>query len=360
MTFSLKYIDGKSNVFKNGKLVTKEDMIEFLIEYSKKIRRFPVQNDFLSNHRYPNFNMYRAVFGSWSDAINQAGLYKTDFPNVYKKPRNRSKKYTEEELLEILRIFERENGRLPTVKDFTNNIKYPSVRTYVNYFGSWNNALEKAFDIKRRKYVRERTYSEEEMLEYLRISEREYGRLPTEKDFTNNSKYPSFATYQKTFGSWLNALIKAGLNVDLMGYQCRSHRARKSEIAILDYLENKPIDLSGKDRISYYDGFDLNDGPYDVKSSKLCNGDRYKFSTRNKDKDDNIEAIQWYYLVALNEDGSIRYVWKVPGEKVETDTFARQFTVNNMEEYDITDKLKLRIMKTNHKQALDDLENMKF
>lgn len=108
--------------------------------------------------------------------------------------------------------------------------------------------------------------------------------------------------------------------------------------------------MSGDNRNSYCDTIDLNDGPYDVKRSKLIeyNGyTYYHFNTRNKDKDDDKEAIQWYYFVALNDDDSIRYLWKVPGEIVENNNFnvwlnswcRSRFTVENMKEYDITDKL---------------------
>lgn len=50
--YKLKYIDEEYKVFKNGKLVTKEEMLGFLVGCSNKLGRFPVTNDFLSNPRY--------------------------------------------------------------------------------------------------------------------------------------------------------------------------------------------------------------------------------------------------------------------------------------------------------------------
>lgn len=179
----------------------------------------------------------------------------------------------------------------------------------------------------------------EDLLNELRRFEKEYGRPPTEKDFSNNPEYPNYQTYIKRFGGWIIALIKAGLNIDLMGCQGNTHRGRQAEVDTLAYLENKPIDLSGENWHSYCDGIDPDDGHYDVKSSKLHRATFYLFTTRNKDKDDDKDAIQWYYLVALNEDSTVRYVWRVPGEMVEKDQFhiymyylSKEFNVENMKE----------------------------
>lgn len=61
---------------------------------------------------------------------------------------------------------------------------------------------------------------------------------------------------------------------------------------------------------------------FEVKSSKLeKERKRYHFATKNKDKDDDKDAIQWYYFIAINDDGTIKYAWRVPGEMVEKDNF---------------------------------------
>ena len=193
-----------------------------------------------------------------------------------------------------------------------------------------------------------RKYTDEQLKNELRQFEKEHGRPPTTEDFANNHGYPSVNTYINRFGSWLNGLIGAGLSVDLMSKRGNRYRGRQSEIAILNHLENKPVDLSGENSNSYCDAVDPSDGLYDVKSSKLRVGGYYVFCTMNKDKDDNKEAIQWYYLVARNDDGSVAYLWKVPGEIVEKDDFRVsinswsriKFTVENMKQYDITDKLR--------------------
>lgn len=51
---------------------------------------------------------------------------------------------TDNDLLEFLKLFYRENGEVPTRNDFIKNSGYPSFGTYVKRFGSWSKALELA------------------------------------------------------------------------------------------------------------------------------------------------------------------------------------------------------------------------
>lgn len=55
-----------------------------------------------------------------------------------------NKKYTDEELLDYLKKFYEENGRVPKTKDMLIKNGYPSVKVYQYRFGSWNNALKLA------------------------------------------------------------------------------------------------------------------------------------------------------------------------------------------------------------------------
>lgn len=51
-------------------------------------------------------------------------------------------KYTDDELLEYLKQFYEENGRIPTQIDFANNHDHPHYTTYHIRFGSWNRSLD--------------------------------------------------------------------------------------------------------------------------------------------------------------------------------------------------------------------------
>ncbi len=70
------------------------------------------------------------------------------------------------------------------------------------------------------------------------------------------------------------------------------------------------------------------------------------FGTTNRDKDDDRDAIQWYYFAAFNEDYTqLSYVWRVPGEMIEKSSFhigmyGGKLNIENMKEHDITIKFK--------------------
>ena len=58
--------------------------------------------------------------------------------------KNRSKKYTDDEWLNYLKIFYEKNGRIPVRTDFINSSEYPHYQNYTRRFGSWNNTLKLA------------------------------------------------------------------------------------------------------------------------------------------------------------------------------------------------------------------------
>lgn len=193
-----------------------------------------------------------------------------------------------------------------------------------------------------RKY---KTYTDEELLDYLMRFERENERVPTTTDFANNhSEYPSFMTYVRRFGSWLNSLKLAGLDIDLMGQQYTRYKGRQAEIMVINHFKKNPVDLSGENCHSPCDGICPNGKMYDVKSSGLYIGGYWVFGTGNKYKNE----IEIYYFLAFNEDYTkLKYAWRVPGEMVEGNTLyigvntgKGQFNVENMKEYEITDKIK--------------------
>lgn len=56
----------------------------------------------------------------------------------------KKQKYTKGYVLKIIRKFYDDNGKIPGGDDFRVCSKCPSLSTIINYFGSWNNAIEEA------------------------------------------------------------------------------------------------------------------------------------------------------------------------------------------------------------------------
>lgn len=246
----------------------------------------------------------------------------------------------DEELLEFLRKFDRENGRSPKMEDFLGNPKYPSFATYQKRFGSWNGALKIAgLDINRFTKT-----TNEELLRYLQEFYDIHFRPPTQLDFNSNPKYPSFGVYIDRFESWEDALRLVGLDIDSMVrkgiIETENQKGRLFEIFVLEHFVTKDaIDLSGENRSSFADGICPKGQVYDAKSIALKN-DCYTFVLKSKYR----EKIDYFYLGAFDKDYSrLDYVWRIPGGFTDNDYltislygYRGGYSVDNMKEYETT------------------------
>lgn len=158
-------------------------------------------------------------------------------------------------LLEFLRQFYRENGKIPVVKDFNKNSKYPNYNVYVRRFGSWNNAIRMS------GFIPNKYLSEEELLEYIREFHKKNGRTPTPSDFINNPNYPKNNMYYKKFGDWEKVLTKAGIikqqDIDMVEQQDITEQRRNIVIQqspVYDklFIEYKKI-MSTFNNIPFFD-----------------------------------------------------------------------------------------------------------
>lgn len=121
------------------KKYTKEMGIEAIQMFHKENNRPPMARDFLNNPRYPSWVTIRSLFGSFNNGIIVAG-YKPNEPN--------KAVYTKDMCTDAIKRFVKQNGRIPTESDFTDNIDYPSDSTIWRLFGSWNKAIEDSgFDV---------------------------------------------------------------------------------------------------------------------------------------------------------------------------------------------------------------------
>jgi hypothetical protein len=192
-----------------------------------------------------------------------------------------------------------------------------------------------------------RKYEDDGLLSELIRFEKENGFPPTANDFRDGPEYPNPSTYQKRFGSWSNSLKLVGLDVESMIKKgvliTNNQKARLSEMMVVSHFEKNPIDLAGDNCHSPCDGICPNGKTYDVKSApKAYKGPYYNFVIKNKLR----EEIKIYYLLAFNEDWTkLNHVWRIPGEIVEKDNFyigiyGGEFNIENMEEYEITDRFR--------------------
>lgn len=224
----IKYPDIKS---KDIKRLSEKEMKEYLLEFLRYFYyiegRIPLTVDFNGNPKYPNYTIYYNTFGSWNNAIRDADFIPTKFLN-------------NEELLRYLIQFYEENGRSPTEKDFIYAPKYPSVKSYMNRFGTWQKGL-------------------------------------------------------KIIGLDIDSMVNYRI------IETNDQKGRLGEIIVRDHFleKDKVIDLAGENpSLHIYDGIDPDGNCYDVKTHGLDNYGRWIFPLRNVD----IDQIDYFYLIAFNKD----------------------------------------------------------
>jgi hypothetical protein len=115
-------------------------------------------------------------------------------------------RYTKEQLIYYLNKFYKNNKESPTIKKINKNKKYPCASTYINRFGTWNDALRKA-----NLPLNSKTYNKKELIEDIKQLAKELGRIPKTKDLSKKKWAASYSTYRKYFGSWDKVKSQAGL-----------------------------------------------------------------------------------------------------------------------------------------------------
>lgn len=110
-------------------------------------------------------------------------------------------------------LIEYENlyGEIPKMNAIRDNPDFPSAQTFVNHFGSWNNAL-KAADM-RLNSSHAMNYDEEDLIKRLIALDDRLERTPSYSEISYDVHTPSPSTYVRYFGSLSNAMKKAGLEV---------------------------------------------------------------------------------------------------------------------------------------------------
>lgn len=204
--------------------ISEENLIKELQRLADQLGETPREADMDSKGKYSR-GPYKNQFGSWNDVIKEAGLT----PNVRKD-------ISKSELREELQRLAEELGRPPRKYEMTNRGKFGSA-TYKRKFGSWSNAI---IDAGLELSNIQKRYSEEELLQKLRdIGNEIEGDLPSTKDLERLGGV-TVATYRNRFGSWNEALEKAGFELPPKYAEINAQRLREELNEVADYLGRTP------------------------------------------------------------------------------------------------------------------------
>jgi len=172
------------------------ELIEAIRAVADEVGEKPTLNEFREHGSVSASTIYRH-FGSWQDALESAGY----------EPREPDSAVTNEELLSELDRLADELDDRPTATDMNDRGAYWA-STYRRAFGSWNNALEAA-GIDSSPSQDRQPVSDEALLEELqRVGDLVDG-TPNARAMEEHGEH-SPNTYVRRFGSWNDAVTKAG------------------------------------------------------------------------------------------------------------------------------------------------------
>lgn len=171
-----------------------DELFEELHRLHEELDR-PLKKADMDDRGQYHLSTYRSHFGSWPDALREAGL-----------PVGRERNVSEEKLLDVLRDLHDELGYPPRQIDMSEQGPHaPS--TYHTRFDSWNDAL-RAADI---PVNRNTELTDDKLIAELHRLHEEHGKV-TKKRIREDGAYGP-TTYQRRFGSWTDALRATDLPV---------------------------------------------------------------------------------------------------------------------------------------------------
>jgi len=225
------------------KVYSDEELLDALKNYCEEYGELSSISISIKNN-FHSFATYRQRFGSMENALDLIGM-----KHLWGDRNKFVKKWTKEEIVDIIIKFCITNNRIPKNTDFAKDTSgnTPSIQAILNHWDSWNSVL---VDIKNflpsfSSQVDDYFYkfpiddhfnklSDEYMYNKFMQLYSELGRMPSIKEIDDCDYMPSYVAYIRTFGSLKDFLIKYGL-CDLITKRMHGHNYTK------EYLLDKII-----------------------------------------------------------------------------------------------------------------------
>lgn len=179
---------------------TRQEIIEDLQQIFGDTDIRPTASNYREHGAYSLSSIY-STLDSWKNAKGLAGV-----DRELENPR----KIDREKLLKDIQRVNNSVSGVVTYADYQEYGQY-SVSVLDRRFGGWSNARSEA-GIEGKPTAHNRV-SEEKAKKSLRQLSRELGRTPRRADMEKHGDY-SYAMFERKFGSWNNALLKAGFEVN--------------------------------------------------------------------------------------------------------------------------------------------------
>ena len=194
--------------------LTQEDCIKLIRQKAKQLGYTPYAREWSEDKALPSIDKVRKIFDNktWFEIVQIAGL-EPIYTDLRYKGTHLFNHLSDKEVLRRLRSeLERLNTSNQSVYELNKSKFMPSAKYFFNRFNtnSWNNILLMLGYNEENLSVKE--YSDEELIKALQDYYNETGLNPTISAMTERGyNHKTFAAH---FGSFNNALIKAGLRIN--------------------------------------------------------------------------------------------------------------------------------------------------
>ena len=178
----------------NRNNIPEAELLDEIKRLQSELGRTPTAIDMESKGEF-GWATYETAFGSWNAAVQEAGFEPNGRINIEKS-----------ELIDGIKSLRTQLGQTPGRRDMDRHGQFDS-STFISTFGSWNDALREAdIELNKRHDV-----SDTELIEAIEQLRDTLGRVPTRVEMNNQGAF-SGTIYRHRFGSWSDALVTAGLN----------------------------------------------------------------------------------------------------------------------------------------------------
>ena len=171
---------------------TRPELLDEIRRLNDHLGRVPRRHEMEETGKYGS-SVYTERFGSWNEALREAGLEPFERVNI-----------PDDDLLCALKDLATDIGRTPIQREMNSMGEFHSA-TYERAFGTWNDALEVAgLELNLSKDI-----SKEDLIRDIRAVSEVVGSTPTQRQMNQHSTY-STRTLQLHFGSYNRAIKAAG------------------------------------------------------------------------------------------------------------------------------------------------------
>lgn len=182
--------------------ISDAELIQALQNLHHKLGERPTFRDMEREGEYCS-KTYTRRFGSWTQAIERAGL-----PSISEVGVDQPNRYSKSELVEEFQMVKQKIGKAPTTAEFRQHSNV-TIETIQRHFGGMGQARAEA-GMDPEPYQR-REYTDEELLDELRRVYEVTGNVPGKRAVKKHCKH-STTTYRERFGTFTEALEAAGFD----------------------------------------------------------------------------------------------------------------------------------------------------